>query len=138
MFLLDTNVVSELRRQRPHGAVLAWVGSLSREQIYVSAVTAGEIQAGVEATRPRDPAKARHIEVWLDEALHNFTFIPMDVRAFRHWATLMSGKSQQQALDGMIAATAIINGLVVATRNIADFVPFNVATINPFEDDRAR
>ena len=138
MFLLDTNVISELRRPRPHGAVLAWISSHSADQLFVSAVTAGEIQSGIVATRARDPHKAREIEDWLGRALENFTFLPMHVREFRRWATLMAGRPHALAQDGMIAATALESGLVVATRDLSDFIPFNVATFNPFEDDRGR
>ena len=63
MYLLDTNVVSELRRPRPHGAVLAWLREVPDSSLYISAVTIGELQAGVEMTREQDPAKAAEIEV---------------------------------------------------------------------------
>ncbi len=65
-YLLDTNVVSELRKPRPHGAVLAWIDRLHADQIYLSAVTLGELQTGVELTRRQDPAKAAEIELWVD------------------------------------------------------------------------
>ena len=64
-FLLDTNVVSELRKPRPHGGVVAWLQSLEDAQIYLSAVTLGEIQAGIKMTRDQDPEKAQQIEDWL-------------------------------------------------------------------------
>jgi toxin FitB len=65
-YLLDTNVVSELRKPRPHGAVVAWVNGLHEEQLFLSAVTLGELQAGIERTRRQDPVKAREIELWAD------------------------------------------------------------------------
>ena len=69
MYPFDTNVVSELRRPRPHGAVLDWIGKAPAEQLFVSAVTVGEIQAGIEITREQDDAKAEELEVWLDTSL---------------------------------------------------------------------
>jgi toxin FitB len=67
MYLLDTNIVSELRKQRPHGAVVAWLRSLPQRDLYVSAVTLGEVQAGIELTREQDAAKAIEIEAWVDQ-----------------------------------------------------------------------
>jgi toxin FitB len=72
MYLLDTNVVSELRRVRPHGADLAWVQSVADEDLHVSAVTIGEIQAGIETTREQDPNKAAEIEVWLEQVADTY------------------------------------------------------------------
>ena len=69
MYLLDTNVVSELRRPRPHGAVLDWIAGVPAEQLFLSAVTVGEIQAGIEITREQDAAKAEELEAWLDKVL---------------------------------------------------------------------
>ena len=78
MFLLDTNVVSELRRVRPHGAVVAWLNSVSKTNLRICALTLGEIQRGVEMTRARDPAKAREIEIWADKLENSFAVIPAD------------------------------------------------------------
>jgi len=133
MYLLDTNVVSELRRVRPHGAVLAWFERLSNEDIHISAATAGEIQAGIELTRTRDPAKASEIELWLQHLIDGYNFLPMDARTFRIFARLMRGQSQHLASDAMIAATAEAHNLIVATRNVKDFEPLGVRTFNPFE-----
>ena len=72
MYLLDTNVVSELRRPRPHGAVLDWIADVPAEQLFVSAVTIGEIQAGIEITREQDEAKAEELEAWLDKVLVSY------------------------------------------------------------------
>ena len=75
-YLLDTNVVSELRKQRPHGAVLAWLEGVDVAQLYVSAVTLGEIQAGIELTREQNPAKAAEIEVWLELLAGAYNVLP--------------------------------------------------------------
>lgn len=131
-YLLDTNVVSELRKPRPHGAVVAWMKTLRLEQIFLSAVTIGELQAGVELTRKNDAAKALEIETWLTMVEASFTALPMDSACFREWAKLMAGKSQAMMEDAMIAATARVHGLHVATRNERDFRQFQVGAFNPF------
>ena len=77
-FLLDTNVVSELRRPRPHGAVLAWLESTNDMDLHLASVTIGEIQAGIELTREQDPGKAREIELWLDQVCNTFNILTMD------------------------------------------------------------
>lgn len=132
IYLLDTNVVSELRRPRPHGGVLAWLESLDDAQLYLSAVTLGEIQAGIEITREQDPDKAKEIEAWLELVAGAYNVLPMDAVVFRAWAKLMHGKSDTLYEDAMIAATAKVHGLTVATRNMVDFNVFGVEVFNPF------
>jgi toxin FitB len=131
-YLLDTNVVSELRKHKPHGAVLAWMDTLRPEQIFLSAVTIGELQAGAELTRKNDPAKAAEIENWLIATERTFPVIAMDSSCFREWARLKAGKSSDLIEDAMIAATARVHGLQVATRNERDFREFKVSAFNPF------
>ena len=133
MYLLDTNVVSELRRPRPHKAVLAWLETVADADLHISAVTIGEIQAGVEITRERDPAKADEIESWLERVAQTFNVLAMDARAFRTWARLAHRKSDDLIEDAMIAATAAVHGLTVVTRNVRDFEELKAPTFNPFE-----
>ena len=85
MFLLDTNIVSELRRPNPHPAVLDWIRDVLSDRLYLSAVTIGEIQAGIEITREQDAAKASELEVWLDLVLAVYNILPVDAAAFREW-----------------------------------------------------
>lgn len=132
-YLLDTNVVSEVRKRRPHGAVVAWVRSLREDQVFLSAVTMGELQAGIELTRVQDANKANEIELWTDQLANSYQILPMDTACFREWGRLMHGKSDRLIEDGMIAATARIHDLIVATRNEHDFRPFDVRALNPFK-----
>lgn len=132
MYLLDTNVVSELRKPRPHGAVIAWLQSLDDRDVYISAVTLGEIQAGIEITRERDAAKAAEFEAWADQAATLWNVLPMDAPTFRVWAKLMHRRSSALIEDAMIAATARVHRLHVATRNIRDFKDFGVDVFNPY------
>jgi hypothetical protein len=131
--LLDTNIISELRKSKPHGAVVAWIKTLRSEQIFLSAVTIGELQAGVELTRKNDPAKAGEIENWLSLVEGSFAVLPMDSACFREWARLMAGRSSELIEDAMIAATARVHSLHVATRNQRDFRQFRVEAFNPFQ-----
>ncbi len=131
-YLLDTNVVSELRKTKPHGAVVAWLESLHVEQILVSAVTMGELQTGVELTRRQDATKAREIESWLISVEMSFAFVPMDPACFREWSRLMAGKPDALREDAMIAASARVHGFTVATRDEKDFKHLGVEIVNPF------
>jgi predicted nucleic acid-binding protein len=132
MFLLDTNIVSELRKPRPHGAVVAWIEGVGDTDLHLSAVTLGEIQAGVELTREQDPNKATIIETWLEQVVATYNVLPMDVPTFRRWAKLMHRQSDTVNEDAMIAATAIVHKLTVVTRNTRDFERFQVPLLNPF------
>jgi predicted nucleic acid-binding protein len=132
MFLLDTNVVSELRKVRPHGAVVAWLEGVTDAELYLSAVTLGEIQAGIEITREQDPAKAADIEAWADQVGATYNVLPMDAVTFRLWAKLMHRQSDTVYEDAMIAASALVHKLTVVTRNIRDFERFQVPVFNPF------
>ncbi len=133
MYLLDTNVVSELRRPRPHGAVLAWLAHVPADQLFVSSVTIGEIQAGIEITREQDAPRAEELRNWLDRVVDAYAVLPMDALAFREWARFMHRKSTDLSGDAMIAATAIVHRLTVVTRNVRDFDQFGVELLNPFE-----
>lgn len=133
VYLLDTNVVAELRKPRPHGGVLAWLQAVDDKDLFLSAVTIGEIQAGIELTREQDAGKAAEIEAWLEQVAASYAVLPMDAAAFRAWARLMHRRSDTLIEDALIAATAAVHGLTVVTRNVADFKAFGVPVLNPFK-----
>lgn len=135
-YLIDTNVVSEMRKRKPHGGALAWLQSLELGQVFFSAVTFGEIQKGVEVTRQQDPVKANEIAAWAAQLERASQVLPMDAACFREYARLMQGRSETLAEDAMIAATARVHGLTVASRNERDFAHFDVAVFNPFRAGR--
>jgi toxin FitB len=132
-YLIDTNVVSELRKPKPHGAPAAWLQSLELGQGFFSAVTFGEIRKGVELTRQQDPVKANEIEVWAAPLERTSQVLSMDAACFREYARLMHRRSDTLAEDALVAATARVHGLTVAVRNERDFAHFDVAVLNPFK-----
>ena len=136
MYLLDTNVVSELRKPKPHGAVLQWIQNVPDADLHISAVTIGEIQAGIELTRAQDESKAAELDQWLELVSGSFNVVPMDALVFRIWARLMHRSSDTLYEDAMIAATAKVHKLTVVTRNVTDFKSFGVSVLNPFTSPR--
>jgi len=134
VYLLDTNVVSELRRPRPHPAVVEWIRQVPAHQLFVSAVTIGEIQAGIEITRERDAAKADELEAWLSQVLDSFGVLPADAAAFQEWARLKHRQPDSLMEDALIAAIAAVHSLTVVTRNERDFDRLGVDSLNPFEE----
>ena len=133
MFLIDTNVVSESRKPKPHGGVMAWLDAQESNALFISARTIGELQRGVEVTREQDEDKAAQIESWLEQIVASGQLLPLDAAVCREWARLMHGKSDTLADDAFIAATARVHGLTVVTRNVRDFKALGVATLNPFQ-----
>lgn len=133
MYLLDTNVISELRKPKPHGAVSAWIKTIPSPNLFVSAVSIGEIQAGIELTREQNQQKAMELETWLNQIIATNQVLPLDATRFKIWAKLMHRQADTVNEDAMIAATAIHSKLIIVTRNIKDFKRFNVKLLNPFE-----
>lgn len=132
-YLLDTNIISELHKPKPHGRVLAWFDSLREDEVCLSAVTLLELQEGIERTRRQDIAKADAIESWVEDLENSSIILAMDGRCFRETARTLVGKQDDLLYDAMIAATARIHRLTVATRNEKDFKHLRVEIINPFK-----
>ena len=133
MFLLDTNIVSELRKPKPRGGVVSWVSANDTMSLFLSAMTIAELQRGVEMTREQDAGKANEIETWLEQLMFTGQVLAMDAAVCREWARLMHRRSDTLVEDAFIAATARVHRLVVVTRNVRDFKTLGVETLNPFD-----
>ena len=128
-----TNVISELWKPKPHASVVEWIYKVNDSALFLFAVTAREIQSGIETTKDQDPLKANQIESGLDQWINNFNILCVDNLAFRIWGKLISKKSYAVNEDAVIAAIAISNHLTTVTRNAEDFQRFKVSPTNPFK-----
>ncbi|MGF6230401.1 putative nucleic acid-binding protein [Inquilinus ginsengisoli] len=134
MFLLDTSVVSELRRRQADPNVVAWARSVALPSLFLSAITIEEIEIGVMLAERRDPKHGGFLRAWLEtQVLTSFAdrILPVDVTVARRSA-VFHVPDPRPIRDGLIAATALVHGLTVATRNTADFDPTGVPTVNPW------
>ena len=133
MFLLDTDVLSALRRRERHPELAHWLADQRTADLYLSAVTVGEIERGIIQQQRRDPPFARELVVWLDRLLtwYGDRVLAVDVSTARRWGRL-SGALGHESVDLLIAATALEHGLTVVTRNVRHFKPAGVPVINPF------
>ncbi len=133
MILLDTVVLSELRKSRPAPAVLEWLGTFREEELFLSVVSLGEIERGIALKRAHDPQFATLLADWLDvlQRSHADRILPVTPAIARRWGNL-SARLGNGGADLLIAATALTHGLSVATRNVKHFEPSGVKVINPF------
>ncbi len=138
MFLLDTNVVSELRKARAgraHRNVVAWVQAVPTESLFLSAIVIQELEIGALLVERRDPAQAMILRSWLDDyVLPDFSerILPVDTAVARRSAALHV-PNPRPIRDGFIAATALVHRMTVATRNVADFASTGVVLVNPWD-----
>ena len=137
-YLLDTNVISELRKSSPDASVEAWYDSVPGSQLFVSVLTIGEIRMGVERMRRKDPAKADSLENWLTrlETAYLDHIVPVDSAIADTWARL-SVPDPLPVIDGLLAATARDRGWTLVTRNTKDVRRTGVRVLNPFKEARS-
>jgi toxin FitB len=133
-YLLDTVILSELRKKNRSPAVAAWFQTIEPSKLYLSVVTVGEVERGIVSQERLNPAFADELRVWLDGVVSEYAdrILPVTPRIARRWGRL-AGETGHAGVDLLIAATALEHGLKVATRNVSHFKPSGVALVNPFE-----
>jgi len=134
MYLVDTDVFSELRRSRRNRNIVAWFGDVNAADLFLSVVTIGEIELGISRQQHLNPVFAQQLADWLDLTLRAYgeRILPLTVGIARRWGRLAAQLGNKQ-LDLAIAATALEHGLTVVTRNVSDFEPTGVPILNPFD-----
>jgi predicted nucleic acid-binding protein len=133
-YLLDTNVVSELRRPRAAPQVAAWARSVPHGNVFISVLVLGDVRAGIERLRTRDPAQAAVYHDWLEDLRGTFAkrTIPVDAEISEDWG-LLNARDPIATVDGLMAATARVRGMVLVTRNVAHVARPGVRVLNPWE-----
>ncbi len=137
-YLIDTNIISEVRKgAQCDPNVGAWFASIADAEIYLSVLVLGEIRKGIERARRSDPRRASILEDWLDAVRRSFAdrVLPIDQQVADEWGR-MSGKRSVPTIDALLAATAKIHGMTLATRNLSDVADLGAHIINPFETGR--
>lgn len=133
MYLIDTVVLSELRKRRRDPNVVAWINSVAPTDLFLSTITIAEVELGIERQRPVSPEFARELATWLELVLRLYgeRILPLTVGVARRWGRLAAQLGTKE-LDIAVAATALEHGLTVVTRNVSDFLRTGVATFDPF------
>jgi toxin FitB len=133
-YLLDTNVVSELRRRTPNENVLTWFDRTDSSTLYLSVLTLGEIRKGVEIVTRRDPATGRSLQHWLDGLRQHFRdrLVDIDTDVAEAWGRLAAIRPLP-IVDALLAATASVHGMTVVTRNMRDIADIGVDAIDPWQ-----
>ncbi len=134
-FLLDTNVVSELRKSSPDEHVLRWSRAHASSGVFVSTLVVGEIRRGIERVRSRDPEQADRLEGWLDGLVTTYQdrILPVSTAVADEWGLMSAAPQPPPVIDGLMAATAKYHGLTLVTRNVADVARTGVPVVDPFE-----
>ena len=133
-FLIDTNIISELRKgARCDPGLAAWWAGVAEDDLWLSALVLGEIRKGVELARRRDPRKAAALEAWLGDVIAGFgdRVLPVDTAVAEEWGR-MNAIRPAPVIDALLAATARANGLTLVTRNTADVAGLGAEVLNPF------
>jgi predicted nucleic acid-binding protein len=133
-YLIDTNVISELRKgDRCDPAVAAWWAKVDENELWTSALVLGEIRRGIELARRHDPQKAKGLEAWLEEVIYGFgdRILDLDAQVADEWGR-MNAIRPLPVIDALIAATARANSLTFVTRNVSDVQGVGVDLLNPF------
>ena len=139
-YLIDTNIISEVRRgERCDRHVAAWFASINDDDIYLSVLVLGEIRKGIERARRTDAAQARALEKWLSTLKQSYgeRILPIDQLVADEWGS-MSAIRPLPSVDALLAATAKIHGMTLATRNVADVAGLGADVLNPFEPPACR
>lgn len=133
MYLLDTDVISVLRKDEGTSNLTGWMSAQRMPDLHISVVSIGEIERGIARQERRNPAFALTLASWLDDvlAVYSDRILPVDLPVARRWG-ILSGALGHQSEDLMIAATALEHGLTVVTRNVRHFEPTGVPVLNPF------
>ena len=134
-YLLDTNIISEIRKGRScHPNVASWYSNLEEESLYLSVLVLGEIRKGIEGLRDRDAGKANELDLWLEQLQTSFQsqILPVDTAISQEWGRL-SSLHTVPVIDGLLAATATAHRLVLVTRDTRDFADLGIQLLNPFE-----
>jgi predicted nucleic acid-binding protein len=135
MFLLDTNVVSETAKRRPNVGVMNWLEGTSAENLWICAISVGEIIKGIARLRQSDAARANQLMGWWTnlEAAYTDRILPFDASTARRWGELRAHTPNMSVEDSLIASIALAKGFTLVTRNIRDFTPAGVPLLNPFD-----
>jgi toxin FitB len=134
-FLLDTNVVSEIRKQAPHAGVAKWLAAVPADKLFLSVLVVGEIRQGIERLARRDAAQAEIFEQWLSQLVDGYgdRLIPITERIAQVWGRL-NVPDPLPVVDGLMAATALVHDWTLVTRNVRDVRSTGVRLLNPFTE----
>ena len=138
-FLLDTNVVSEIRKEAPDPGVATWFASVPADRLFLSVLVVGEIRQGIERLARRDPAQAEIYEHWLSQLVDGYgdRLVPITVRIAEEWGRL-NVPDPVPVVDGLMAATALVHDWTLVTRNISDVTSTGVRLLDPFSAEAGR